>query len=650
MKITPLPLLLLLPAATPAARAELRLHPLFGDHALLQSKSDAPVRGWADPGATVTVKASWGADSASATADAAGRWTATLKTPDAGGPFELTVESAGQKVVSTDLLTGEVWLCGGQSNMQFGLRGSDGGAEEVAAANLPKIRLFHIPQRPSGTPLESADASWKVCSPETAGGFSAVAFFFAQKIQAETGLPVGLIGSYWGGTRVEPWIDEGTLLKRAEYAPLLDSLNQARASSNGKTADQLAAEHRQHMQELLAAADPGFSARWNAPEVDPAGWQTTPGPVAFEKIGAGTFDGVVWCRKTLVLPEDLQGKGGRLVLGAIDDRDITWINGVEVGATLVDGKFNQSRQYPVPGGVLKAGTNVVTVLILDTSGAGGMSWQGVEPRLDCAGRKFPLTGDWLARTGVALSGMPGLPVEVPGVTRETPAALYMGMIHPAAGFPLRGFLWYQGESNVGNWAEYARRFPDLIQSWRNVWNNTDLPFYFVQIAPYHYNGGNKSQFLRDVQRQALAVPNTGMAVTTDIGNPRDIHPTNKRDVGERLARWALRDQYGKTGLTVSGPLYDSMRVEGGAIRIRFKHTDGGLAARGGPLTDFQIAGRDRVFKPAEASIDGDSLRVYNPEIAAPVAVRFGWKDDSVPNLFNGAGLPASPFRTDDWPE
>ena len=637
-------------AAHSAARAELRLHPLFSDHAVLQSNADLPVKGWADPGAAVTVSASWGASPVTATAGADGRWTAVVKAPGPGGPHSLTVESGGQKVESTDLLSGEVWLCGGQSNMQWGLRSSRDGGAAVQAANHPRMRFFQVPMVPSATPVESVNAGWKVFTPETAGGFSAVAYFFARKIQAETDLPVGLIGSYWGGTRVEPWIDESTLLKRAEYAPLVDALNAVRATSSGRTSAELEAEHRRHMVELLSAADPGFKAGWAKPETDASEWKSTQGPVNFTQIGLDAFDGVVWCRKTIVLPSEAAGKPGRLQAGSIDDRDLTWVNGAEVGAMLADGKWDQKRNYAIPAGVLKAGTNVVVHLILDTSGQGGMNWQGGAARIECDGAKYPLEGEWKVRTGVPMSALPELPKAPAGVNQGTPAALFMGMIQPVAGYPLRGFLWYQGESNVGDHDNYARRFPDLIQSWRNTWSNADLPFYYVQIAPYHYKGANKSPFLRDVQRQSLSVPNTGMAVTTDIGDPKDIHPTNKLDVGERLARWALRDQYGKAGIVVSGPLYDAMRVEGGAVRISFKHTDGGLTARGGPPSHFLIAGRDRVFKPAEAAIDGDTLRVYNPEIAAPVAVRFGWSDDAEPNLFNGAGLPASPFRTDDWPE
>ena len=648
MKILTFSLLLL--GLAPAAMAELRLHPLFSDHAVLQSNAELPVKGWAEPGASVTVTASWGAPPSTVSAGADGRWTVVLKAPGPGGPHSLAVESGGQKVASTDLLSGEVWLCGGLSNMQWGLRSSRDGAAVVQAANHPQLRFFQVPMAPSATPVESVDAGWKVCTPETAGGFSAVGYFFARKIQAETGLPVGLIGSYWGGTRVEPWIDESTLLKRAEYAPLVDALKLVRETSDGKTTAELNAEHRRHMMELLSAADPGFKAGWANLDTDTSEWKTTEGPVDFARAGAETFDGVMWCRKIIVLPPEAAGKNARLHAGAIDDRDITWVNGVEVGATLADGKWDQKRNYPIPEGVLKPGTNVVVHLILDTTGHGGVNWNGVQARLECDGKPFPLAGEWKVRTGVPMSALPELPKAPAGVNNGTPAALFMGMIQPVAGYPLRGFLWYQGESNVGDHDNYARRFPDLIQSWRNTWNNTDLPFYFVQISPYHYNGGNKSQFLRDVQRQTLSVPNTGMAVTTDIGDPKDIHPTNKLDVGERLARWALRDQYGKAGTVVSGPLYDSMRVEGGAVRISFKHTDGGLTARGGPPTHFTIAGRDRVFKPAEAAIDGETLRVYNPEIAAPVAVRFGWTDDAEPNLFNGAGLPASPFRTDDWPE
>jgi sialate O-acetylesterase len=633
-----------------AEDAPLRLHPLFGHHAVLQAGVDLPVRGWAAPGAAVTVSPSWSKDPVQTSADAAGKWTAGLKAPAAGGPHSLRVESAGQILVSTNLVAGEVWLCSGQSNMEWPLKNTDGGKETAAAALHPDLRFFAVPKLASPSPRETAEARWEVCTPETAALFSGIGVHFALALQRETKRPVGMIGSYWGGTRVEPWIDEETLRAKADYSLLVEQLEFARQADGGDEATRDAAL-RARMLDLLSWADPGIQAGWAREQLPPHGWRETEGPVDFDRVSPGApRDGILWCRKAVVLPPAAAGRAATIHLGALDDRDVVWINGRQIGDSLRDQMANVQRVYAVPAGVLKEGTNSVAVLLLDTSGPGGMNWAGVEPRIQWEGGHAPLSGTWLVREGADLAALPRIPSGTRGLGAATPAALYMGMIHPVAGYPLRGFLWYQGESNVGEHESYLTRFPALIHSWRKVWNHADLPFYFVQIAPFDYTGRGRSQFLRDAQRQSLAVPGTGMVVTTDIGNPKDIHPRNKKDVGERLARLALRNQYGRSDLAASGPLYESMRIEGGAIRIRFHHAEGGLVARGGELSHFEIAGRDRIFKPASAAMDGATLRVYNPEVAAPVAVRFGWSDTAEPNLFNAAGLPASPFRTDDWPE
>jgi len=355
---------------------------------------------------------------------------------------------------------------------------------------------------------------------------------------------------------------------------------------------------------------------------------------------------VVWFRKVVELPASWAGKQLKIDLGPIDDMDITWFNGKEVGGIQKEGYWNVNRSYEVPGELVKAGKNVIAVRITDTGGDGGIDGEKkllkLYPVNETPGEGISIAGDWQYKVDVVK------PQPVLADNPNTPTVLYNGMIAPLIPFAIRGAIWYQGEANVGRAAQYEQLFPDMISDWRSRWKEGNFPFYFVQIAPYKYGGdGAQAAALRDAQRKSLATPNTGMIVTLDIGDSSNIHPSNKQEVGRRLSLWALATTYGEKGLVYSGPLYSGMKIQGSRVIVSFEHTDGGLIAKGGGLTGFQVAGAAGDFVPAKAVIRGNKVVVYADKILHPAAVRYGWSDIAEAHLFNKSGLPASSFSTAD---
>lgn len=446
-------------------RAELRLPHIFSEHMVLQRERSIPIWGWATEGANV--EARLGDTTVKAVADKEGVWRLRFPARSHGGPLAFTVKSDKDEgtIAFQDVWVGEVWLCSGQSNMEWPVSMSAEPEKTIENADHSQIRLFMVPKKASTEPQSDCEAIWNICSPQSVAGFSAVGYHFALKIADETGLPVGMIGSYWGGTRGEAWVSRESLKDRPFFLPLLN---------------------------------------YQAPPESP---------------------------------------------------------------------------------------------------------------------------------------------------HNAACSLFNGMLAPVAPYAIRGALWYQGESNIGRAEQYARLLPALIADWRFHWAQGDFPFYYAQLAPYSYGGQDPTGYaeLCDAQRVTLSVPNTGMAVTNDIGNLKDIHPADKKSVGERLALWALCKDYGNPEVVPSGPLYRSCSMDGGEARIHFDHTAGGLKTRDDkPPTDFQIAGKDRRFQAADARIEGETVIVSSPNVPAPVAVRFAWHESAQPNLMNAKNLPASAFRTDDF--
>ncbi|MBC7835803.1 MAG: DUF1080 domain-containing protein [Phycisphaerales bacterium] len=641
--------------AAPPARADVSLPALFAENMVLQQQTKAPIWGWAKPGEEVRITATWpSAAPATATADAHGHWRTELNTPAAGGPFELAV-SGNNTIRLANVMVGEVWLCSGQSNIEWPLQASDGADAAIAAAIAPRIRLFTVANTMSVRPLDNVQAEstspghpsgWLICSPAAAKNFSAVGYHFGRELSDTLSVPVGLIAADWGGTPAQSWMSADALSKFPPYAPAIDYLRAVSLDPNQRDAG--IADVQQQWWDGLDTLPQGAGATWAAPDFDDSSWATTSLPATFSGELAG-FDGIVYYRRHVELPTGIDtATPVTLELGPIDDRDDAFINGVHVGGLHDDGQWGVARTYEVPAGVLKPGRNTVAVRVYDTSGPGGMNGKPEQLALRLANlsRSFPLAGEWRTHTGAPRSALPAMP-QVVQVTPHTPSILYNSMIAPLAPFALRGVIWYQGESNRADAAGYASLFQALIQDWRRAFNR-ELPFGFVQIAPFNY-GDDRGQTaeLRESQAKALSLPNTGMVVTMDIGNPADIHPRNKRDVGHRLALWALANQYGKSDLEFSGPRFKSASTSGNSVQLHFDHA-AGLTSRNGPPSHLLIAGEDRVFHPATATIDGETLIVRSDKVSDPKSVRYAWESDCQPNLVSGAGLPAAPFRTDDW--
>jgi sialate O-acetylesterase len=624
-----------------AASADVRVPAIFSDHMVVQRRSEVPIWGWADPHERVTLSAPWVNAALDTTADDRGRWRIVVQTPDASGPFDLEIAGRNRVKIS-DVWIGEVWVCSGQSNMEWPLAAADGGPEEAKAADVPRLRLFNVENTIAAGERDDCRGQWSVCSPQTVGRFSAVAYFFARRLQGELDVPIGLIETDWGGTPAEAWTSEAGLTRFPEFADSLKTLARMRESAGDLEQERARATEAWHAS--LAARDAGIAGLWMESGTDVSGWESLPVPGAWSgKLGS--FDGILWTRREFALPPDWAGHELVLEMGAIDDADDTFINGKLIGGRWDAAAFAEARRYTIPSTAVHAGENTIAIRILDTGGPGGVNGA---PRLTLAGHPpISLSGEWKCRVGAPLADLPRRPASR-DLTPNTPTSLFNGMIAPIAGYAIRGGIWYQGEANVDRAFQYCSLFPAMIADWRRRWGRGDFPFYYVQIAPFGYRGDRgQAAELREAQLMALSTANTGMAVTMDIGNPGDIHPRNKRDVGNRLALIALAGTYGKTGIECSGPTYLEMRVEGDKARLRFDHA-AGLTAGGGSLQHFMVAGDDQKFANATAAIDGESVVVSSPSVPHPVAVRYCWGASDEGTLVNGAGLPASSFRTDAW--
>ena len=647
MKTLPLSKYLIGPALMLGAltlQATVQLASPFGDHMVLQQGRPVPVWGTADQGEKITVEFAGKKKSAKAGTD--GRWRVNLPALAVSAESRtLTVSGSATAapLKFTDVLVGEVWLCGGQSNMerQLGPRPPqhpiDHDRQEIAAAGHPLIRQFYVTQHSAFTPQTATTGAWTVCSPATAGDFTAVGYFFARDLQQAHPGPIGLIHSSYGGTPAEAWTSEAGLAGFPHYRDQIAQMQRAAVDAVSARRDYLT-----RLTQWFADNDPGSGRdSWSNPALDASGWETMSLPTLWEDAGHPGFDGVVWFRRSFDLPAGWSGRDVELRLSAIDDIDTTWVNGIEVGAT---SGYNTPRAYHVPAALLKPAGNVIAVRVLDTGGGGGI-WEHRFP-LEIApmggtDAPLPLTGPWQCRFSTALDSQHWPPLDATNSV-SAPSVLYNAMIAPLVPYALRGAIFYQGEANAGRAKEYRTLLPALIADWRRLWGQGDFPFLFVQIAPFREMGPE----IREAQLLAWqATKNTAMAVTIDCGDADDIHPTHKQPVGARLALAARVLAYGES-LEYSGPVFATLHTKDGKAVLGFAHLGGGLVAKDGPLFGFTLAGADGVFHPARAEITGDTVTVTAPEVAQPVAVRYGWASVPAGNLFSRAGLPASPFRTD----
>ncbi len=623
------------------AAAQVSLANLFADHMVLQRNAAIPVWGRAAKGEKITV--GFHAQTKQTTAGKDGKWILYLDKEQAGGPFVLTVKGKSNTNEIKDVLVGDVWICSGQSNMEWTLNATINAEKEMAAAGNENIRHVKIEHAVSVAPLdEIKQTSWQLCNAANAGQFTAVGYYFAKHLQNELHVPIGLINTSWGGTMVETWISKTGLQTNADLAPVAAALPNSTAQFEKDQVDRI----RKNVSAFQYTDDKEIAKGWESPAYDDSRWSNLKVPKSWEEQGLNELDGTVWYRKTIIVTAADAGKDATLWLGKIDDCDTTFINGVQIGATCT---YDKLRKYIIPGKLLKEGKNIIAVKVLDTGGGGGFWGDAGDIKIETASGIVSLAGDWKARVDIKGSIIATNP-------NSMPALLYNGMVNPLLPFAIKGVIWYQGESNADRAQQYASSFPLLITDWRSKFGQGHFPFYFVQLASFNANNengttGSKWAELRDAQLKALSLPNTGMSVTTDIGDAKDIHPRNKADVGKRLALLALQHDYGKD-IVASGPLYKSMQRQNGQIKIQFENTGSGLVATGnkyGYLQGFMIAGADQQFHWAKAWIQDNAVMVWSEAVPEPVAVRYGWTDDnSEGNLFNKEGLPAAPFRTDDW--
>ena len=624
------------------------LHPLFTSNMVLQRNVADPVWGWTTPGATVTVSISDGRavwHPVKATAGSDGKWTAKLPLLPVGTTYTLTI-SGPQTVTLTNVAVGDVWICSGQSNMVFGIGAAINGPAEVAAANYPALRLFTVGNATALEPQSLLQGHWDVCTPQTVGnggwsGFSAVGYFFGRDLQQSIHIPVGLIQTAWSGTPAESWTSQEALTQKLpEFRSALVQLDAAKSDT---------VPYDQKVVAWVAKNDPGTAGKWSDAAFDDSAWKPIPLPGYFQDAGIpelSNINGVVWFRKTFDLPASDAGKAAVLHLLA-DDNDTTWVNGTQVGAT---NGTTPVRAYPVAASLLKPTGNVVAVRVVDTGGKGGVNGDPANLGLEMpGGANVPLAGPWRYKLGFTLAQFP-MPQNITG-NANFPTTLFNGMISPLIPFGVKGAIWYQGESNAGNAKQYQTLLPTMITDWRTRFGVGPFPFMIVQLAGYGQTHDQPvdtgwSQ-LREAQLlTSERLPNTGLAVAHDIGDPTDIHPKNKEEVGRRLALAAEGIAYGQK-IEYSGPIYQSMTIEAGSVRLKFIHVGGGLVAKGGDkLTGFSIAGADGKYVWADAKIDGPAIVVSSPTVTAPTAVRYAWDDTPVANLYNQADLPASSFRTD----
>jgi sialate O-acetylesterase len=622
--------------------AEVKLPYILSDNMVLQRDIPINIWGWANPGEKVTI--AFRDQKISVKTTKIGEWKAQLQPVTAGGPFELTVKGKNT-IVLKNILVGDVWVCGGQSNMEWPLSRSRNWTVDKSTVDNPEIRLFYVPKNMSLKPLDNTkESQWQICNQENASSFSAIGYYFGRNLEKELNIPIGLINSNWGGTDIETWISFETMYADKDYTASIDKIKALNLDQLQKDAE----ENLRKWQNAIDNEDPGILNKWFDTGIDVTAWKTMKLPQAWEGAGLPALDGVVWFRKEFNVPAGNAGGEGTISLGPIDDSDITYLNGVKVGKT--EAKYDMPRNYKIPAGVLKAGKNVIAVKVIDTGGGGGLWGMDNNLFLQTGENRIELAGDWLYKVGLDLPA----PKEASS-PNSFPSLLYNGMIHPIIKFPIKGAIWYQGENNAGNYVKYRSLFPTMIRDWRNKWNVGDFTFLFVQLANYMEAPQLPQQStwagLREAQTMTLSEPNTGMAVIIDIGEAKDIHPRNKDDVGYRLTLAALKKTYGKD-IVFAGPMYKSLKIEGDRVILDFDHTGSGLVVKDkyGYIKSFAIAGDDRKFFWAKAYLNQDNkVVVYSDAVKKPVAVRYAWADnpDDV-NLYNAEGLPACPFRTDEW--
>jgi len=620
---------------------EIKLPRLISDGMVLQRNEIIRIWGWAPAGEQLTF--TFRKEVYQTAVDVEGNWEIILKDLSSGGPYEMTITCANQVKIVSDILIGDVWVLGGQSNMQLQVdRTLDLFEDEVKDAEYSQIRKFDVPEAYNfHTPVdELTDGAWKSVTPTTIYEFSAAGYFFAKKLYDKYKIPIGLLHTAIGGTPAEAWISEKSLMSFGRFQEVLSLIKDDEYVNVTKLQDEM---RNNEWYSQLNEKDKGLQdtqATWYSDNCDDSSWNEMELPCSFRGSELKNVKGSIWFRKEIMLTQDWAKGKAKLILGTIIDGDDTYINGVQVGNT---GYLYPPRRYEIPEGILKVGKNILVVRVIITQNIGGFVTD-MPYYLNVGGEKLPISGSWKYQIGAIMP-----PQKPTTFFQYKPSGVYNGMIYPLRNYSIKGVIWYQGESNGGYPYDYKDLFETVIKDWRATWSLGNFPFFYVQLANYcpwrrepEVSGWAR---IREEQRRVMETENTGMAVIIDVGEYNDLHPQDKKSVGERLALWAMNKVYGED-VVCSGPIYDHMEIEGNRIRLYFTHIGSGLTVKGKELKSFLISKSDGVYVAAKAQIERDTVVVYQEDVNEPVSVRYAWADNpEEANLYNKEWLPASPFVT-----
>ena len=623
--------------------AQIRLPKVFGDNMVLQREMKIPIWGNSTPGKSIT--AELGTVKVTTKADPEGNWIVRLPEFKAGGPYTLKIYEKGKASEGVELsgiLIGDVWLASGQSNMEWQVQQSKDASEEIANANFPQVRFLVVDHNKQTKPQSDIlSGRWDVCDTTNVKDFSAVAYFFARKVHMDQNVPVGIIQSTWGGTPIEAWTSREKLLTSSITRESTLSMDTLTLDPEDLIADSLSWVR---IWEIVYNPQNNADKIFPDPDYDDSDWTEIDMPNVLKDFGIGEYEGMVWLRKKISVPESFAGKDLTVNLGHPEMNYSLYFNGKEICKNVWNS--NETHSYTIPASQVQTGENTIALRITMLWGGGGLNPPADDLYITDGDARISLAGKWLYKKDLE----PSFPKILN--YQYYPTVLFNTMINPLIPYGIKGFLWYQGESNAEAAYDYRELFPMLIDDWRQRWQQGNLPFLFVQLANYMERKPFPSESewaeLREAQTMTLSRPNTGTACAIDIGEAGSIHPLNKQEVGRRLALIANKQVY-KQDCVSSGPMYKSFKAEGNRIRISFTHTDSGLLVREGKeVMGFAIAGNDRQFHWAKAIIEDSEVVVYSDEVIEPVAVRYAWTDNPECNLINSKGLPAVPFRTDDW--
>jgi sialate O-acetylesterase len=632
---------------------------IFQSGMVLQRNKPVPIWGWTGPRQKVIV--TFRDQSVTTTADATGRWKVELDPLEVGGPDEMGVFYESDDTILSNILVGDVWLISGQSNMVFPVSQVTNSTSTIETATNSNIRYFKVGFQSVDSPLDVIKSGfWRVTSPSTVGPMSGVGYFFARSVASEMKVPIGLIDASFGGSTAEAWIPRASLAGDQSFAPILERYDKAKRTNRVELDAYRREAGKPRPEFQIDTGNRGYALGYHAEKFDDSRWSTMPVPGYWEDHDKTLkIDGAVWYRREVTIPPEYAGFDLDLELGQLADVDITYWNGQRVGFTAAgeEDPAGLVRHYTVPGRMVKAGKAVLAVRVFNRIGKGGFVSQPEEVRLRSSTSivSQSLAGPWKFKVEKSLDPAIIRPLEIPFGPGHpaAPSNLYNGMIHPIMRGAIAGVVWYQGESNIGRGKQYEALLQRLITTWRNKMEQGTLPFYVVQLPHYRTKVSSPSESdwaeIREAQRRATRLARTHLVVTIDTGDPKDIHPRDKQPIGDRVALAALQTFYGITNRGLS-PMFDGLKHEGTKVRLMFSNTVGSMkTSDGGPIRGLAIAGADKKFYWASTQIEGEAVLAWHPLVPEPKSIRYAWADHPDANLVNRAGLPAAPFRTDDWP-